>query len=238
MSLLNFVVLYRTAEMMPIEAPMCFQCWAEDSDHAEEQCCNAYPECDVLWVWQGEDGVGVQAAFDDYWNDLQMVKPDQIVSREFRVTWDIDVPAENHVEAARLALGIQRKQSSIATVFKVSDGTGTVTVDLQEGNIVVVEDVQGLSPQQQLQQLVAEIQEKLNKARALAVEPFSLKLGDTVDVAITPAVGHDDRVMVGREGWGFTLVNYTAEGLVLDVLSNTQTDPVWSGALYHDVLTK
>jgi hypothetical protein len=32
-------------------------------------------------------------------------------------------------------------------------------------------------------------------------------------------------------------VNYTKEGLVLDVLSNAQTEPVWSGAIYHDVLS-
>lgn len=112
-----------------------------------------------------------------------------------------------------------------------------MSVEVKQDITVVIKDERDLSPQERLQQLVAEIQEKLNEARALAVEPFSLKLGETVDVAITPAVGHDDRVMVGRKGWGFTLVNYTSEGLVLDVLSNTQPEPVWSGALYHDVLT-
>lgn len=27
-----------------------FRCQAEDADHAEEQCSNAYPECFILWV--------------------------------------------------------------------------------------------------------------------------------------------------------------------------------------------
>jgi hypothetical protein len=76
-SLLNFVVLYRTVEMMPIEAPLCFQCWGDDSDHAEEQCRNAYPGCDVVWVWEGPEIVGMMPAFDDYWNDLQVQMDDK-----------------------------------------------------------------------------------------------------------------------------------------------------------------
>lgn len=76
-SLLNFVVLYRTAEMLPTEAPMCFQCWGDNSDHAEEQCRNAYPDCDVVWVWEGPEGVGMMPAFDDYWNDLKLHKDDK-----------------------------------------------------------------------------------------------------------------------------------------------------------------
>jgi hypothetical protein len=77
MSLLNFVVLYRTAEMLPTEAPLCFQCWGDDSDHAEEQCLNAYSDCDVVWVWEGPEGVGMMPAFDDYWNDLQVQMDDK-----------------------------------------------------------------------------------------------------------------------------------------------------------------
>lgn len=30
-----------------------FECQAEDSEHAEEQCLNAYPTCNVLWVNMG-----------------------------------------------------------------------------------------------------------------------------------------------------------------------------------------
>lgn len=30
-----------------------FNCYADNPDHAEEQCMNAYPECAVLWVNEG-----------------------------------------------------------------------------------------------------------------------------------------------------------------------------------------
>jgi len=30
-----------------------FECMANDQDHAEEQCKNAYPACDVLWINEG-----------------------------------------------------------------------------------------------------------------------------------------------------------------------------------------
>lgn len=44
--------------------PECFMAWAEDTDHAEEQCANAYPLCEVLWTFQGE----AAEAYADYWN--------------------------------------------------------------------------------------------------------------------------------------------------------------------------
>lgn len=30
-----------------------FQCMADDDDHAQEQCLNAYPTCSVLWINTG-----------------------------------------------------------------------------------------------------------------------------------------------------------------------------------------
>ena len=32
-----------------------FNCSADDADHAEEQCVNAYPACTVLWVNEGHN---------------------------------------------------------------------------------------------------------------------------------------------------------------------------------------
>ena len=65
----NYVVLYRHEEVMyPLDAPFGFQCWADDTDHAEEQCLNAYPDADIVWVWQGEHGVGMEPALNDYYN--------------------------------------------------------------------------------------------------------------------------------------------------------------------------
>ncbi len=43
-----FVVLYRESWMLPLDIPFAFTCSADDSDHAEEQCMDAYPECEVI----------------------------------------------------------------------------------------------------------------------------------------------------------------------------------------------
>jgi hypothetical protein len=67
-SMKNYIVLYRIENILtPLDPPFGFQCWAEDTDHAEEQCLNAYPDCDIVWIWQGPEGVGMQPALDDYW---------------------------------------------------------------------------------------------------------------------------------------------------------------------------
>lgn len=59
-----YVVLFREADdAHPANAPLLFHCQADDSDHAEEQCEDAYPDCCVAWVYQGNDW---QAAFDDW----------------------------------------------------------------------------------------------------------------------------------------------------------------------------
>ena len=46
----TFIVLYRGAGDRPTDPPLLFRCEAEDSDHAEEQCQDAEPEAEVLWV--------------------------------------------------------------------------------------------------------------------------------------------------------------------------------------------
>jgi hypothetical protein len=43
---------------------------------------------------------------------------------EFRVTWMIDVTADSHEEAAKIAQAIQRDRNSTALVFKVSKWSG------------------------------------------------------------------------------------------------------------------
>jgi len=61
-----YVVLYRCENIMaPADPPFSFQCIAEDTEHAEEQCLNAYYGADIVWVVQTED---VQEAYNDYWN--------------------------------------------------------------------------------------------------------------------------------------------------------------------------
>lgn len=66
----NYVVLFRNPDMKPLDSPLGFQCWAEDVDHAEEQCLNSYPDCDLVWVWQGAEGIGIQPALDDYYGHV------------------------------------------------------------------------------------------------------------------------------------------------------------------------
>ena len=58
------------------------------------------------------------------------------MSNRYRVTWTIDIEADDvntPEEAARTALRIQRDAGSIATVFDVTDDDGdTEHVDLEE----------------------------------------------------------------------------------------------------------
>lgn len=52
----------------------------------------------------------------------------------FKVTWEMDLDAENAREAAQLALAVHRDPSSIATCFEVEDDTGNIEhIDLTEG---------------------------------------------------------------------------------------------------------
>ena len=62
--LINFTVLYRIESLMtPLCAPFGFQCCAEDVDHAEEQCLNAYPSAGIVWAQNAD----YSAALADYY---------------------------------------------------------------------------------------------------------------------------------------------------------------------------
>lgn len=51
-----YLVLYRIESVMaPSDAPFGFRCHAEDVDHAEEQCVDAYPDCGIVWVADTDD---------------------------------------------------------------------------------------------------------------------------------------------------------------------------------------
>ena len=49
--MLNYIVLFREQDQSFISEPLAFECHAEDYSHAEEQCENAYPDCDIVWVY-------------------------------------------------------------------------------------------------------------------------------------------------------------------------------------------
>ena len=60
----SFIVLYRMPYSCPMDAPFGFRCEADDGDRAEEQCVNAYPDADVVWI---SDRRAMQDALADYW---------------------------------------------------------------------------------------------------------------------------------------------------------------------------
>ena len=57
----TYTVLYRNNGIGPLEQPFGFKCQADNVDHAEEQCLDAEPDADIVWV----------AATDNYTNALQ-----------------------------------------------------------------------------------------------------------------------------------------------------------------------
>lgn len=67
MQLRKYMVLYRVESIMcPTDQPFGFECCAEDTGHAEEQCTNAYPDCDVVWVTEEMDYL---ASLQNYYNE-------------------------------------------------------------------------------------------------------------------------------------------------------------------------
>lgn len=60
----KFTVLYQNPELPLAAPPLHFHCDAEDGDHAEEQCENAYPQSTIAWVAQTDD---LQEALNEYY---------------------------------------------------------------------------------------------------------------------------------------------------------------------------
>ena len=69
-----------------------------------------------------------------------------------------------------------------------------------------------------LKAVVARIEADIALLRQACNEPISIKLSEKIDIEVRPA-NEDDRVLVGRSDWGYTVVNYTTEGLILDVIA-------------------
>jgi len=67
-SMHHFSVLYITEDLSdPLDKPFGFNCWAEDSEHAKEQCLNAYPYAQVVWVWTGPEEDAYYHALEHYY---------------------------------------------------------------------------------------------------------------------------------------------------------------------------
>lgn len=58
------IVLYRNNGLTALESPFGFPCTADNTDHAEEQCLDAEPDAEVVWVFEGDD---YQSALDNYY---------------------------------------------------------------------------------------------------------------------------------------------------------------------------
>lgn len=67
-------------------------------------------------------------------------------------------------------------------------------------------------------------------------DPVQIALSTNVDIELGSLVDSDERVWVGRQGWGGTCVNYTAEGLILDVVPQDDIDPVHTASIPCDEL--
>lgn len=61
----DYVVLFRTPDMAPADAPRAYVCRALDGDHAEERTLDHHPDADVVWVVQGVRSAA--AAYADYY---------------------------------------------------------------------------------------------------------------------------------------------------------------------------
>lgn len=60
----SYTVLYKTPDILPLDAPLGFVCQADDTEHAEEQCMDAEPDADIVWVVITDD---YDVALRDYW---------------------------------------------------------------------------------------------------------------------------------------------------------------------------
>ena len=85
-------------------------------------------------------------------------------------------------------------------------------------------------------QRVAHIESEITQLRAEleGMDPVQLQLSPNVTVELGSLKDYDERVWIGRHGWGGTCVNYTAEGLILDVLAQDDPDAVHTASIPRD----
>jgi hypothetical protein len=83
--------------------------------------------------------------------------------------------------------------------------------------------------------LAKDIERRIAELRRIALEPVSIRISAHVDIEVRPK-SDDDRVLVGRDGWGCTVVNYTSEGLILDVLPAESIDIIHTASIGRDEL--
>ncbi len=76
LALKPYCVIHRDNGASLFEAPEVFLCQADDSDHAEEQTVNAYPNSDILWISENPDHE--KALLEYYASNDHCLNPDQL----------------------------------------------------------------------------------------------------------------------------------------------------------------
>lgn len=91
---------------------------------------------------------------------------------------------------------------------------------------------------EQIRKRVARIESEIAQLRTQlkGIDPVKIQLSPNVSIELGSLDDYDERVWVGRHGWGGTCVNYTAEGLILDVLPKDDPDAVHTASIPRDEL--
>lgn len=84
-------------------------------------------------------------------------------------------------------------------------------------------------------EIIAEIESLINKLRSEKEQPFAIRLSNEIIVELSP-FNYDERVVVEHKTMGSTTVNYTEEGVVVDIYDVDAIDPVQSIAIHRDDL--
>ena len=87
----------------------------------------------------------------------------------------------------------------------------------------------------EIARLKQEITEKIAHLREIADEPVDIPYGLFVSFEVRP-IAEGDRLNVYRDAWGCTSVNYTGEGLILDVCSEFELNPIHTASIFAEDL--
>jgi len=82
---------------------------------------------------------------------------------------------------------------------------------------------------------IREIETLIRQLREESDEPFSIRVGSKTSLELSP-FNHDDRVVVEHKTMGSTTVNYTEEGVIVDVYDPEGLEPFQSLAIHCDDL--
>lgn len=82
---------------------------------------------------------------------------------------------------------------------------------------------------------IREIERLIRRLRAEEQEPFMIRIGSKTFIELSP-FNHDDRVVVEHKTMGSTTVNYTEDGVIVDVYDIEETSPVQSIAIHREDL--